>query len=530
MLTLIRSIFARAAKYLGLRGKNADSQPLFELIAGQIMRDPNCQIDESQFPKIKLGVDTELSFAAGAMDAVWGGHSGQDKGREAVERILAEIDKGTIVEWKQIDAKLHGMRAIGCVDSVLEDIRRSGISFKAVRLFWTMAKCSPDYEAVKWGLAIGTLSGIGEEKLHDLLIFARHPEFTLYSVYALRRFATAKPEWKHCLVDLLPFSRQWGVIKLIEQIVFEPDLINDIEVQRKVLVFGMENNGGIPMEVAFTIAKHIDLSKFLGLAESDNGVYAAIFLIMDTLINEPNPLGGIDELPDGKALLKQYVGMLTKRNPDVRTLCALHDIGEFLKKQQTINNEPAELLVQVRQLWGKYLGDSVLREGLRDSDTRWRTLNLIEKLKIVSLLPEVREVFQENPDYASISVLAEIGNAEDLELLLASVERFVDLRERATKKFSPINVPVAETKGIFEYGRIVQTLGRLATPEAIEHLKLAASDYDPAVRSSACMGFALMPIDKVDGEILALVKQRLNDPMAYVRESAKEASAHLARQ
>jgi hypothetical protein len=432
-----------------------------------------------------------------------------------------------ITEWKQIEAKLHGIRAIACVDSVLEDITRSGIAFKAVRLFWAMAKRSSNYEVIKWGIAIGTLSGDGEEKLHDLLIFARHPEFTLYSGYAIRRLATAMPELKRYLGELLPVSKQWGVIKLIEQIVRESDLIQDVDVQRKVLIFGMENNDGIPMEVAFTIAENIDLSRFVHLAETDTRVYVAIVQLMETLITEPNPLGGIDELPDGEALLEEYVRMLTKRPSDVRMLCALREMEEYLTTREPTKHGPTELLLQVRQLWEKNFDDSVLRVGLKNSDTRWRTLNLIEKLRIVSLLPEVREAFHQNPDYPSISVLAEIGTVEDLSLLLASVSRLVNMRDRAGKEISPINIPVTESKGALEYGRIVEALGRLATPEAIAHLKFAASDYDPTVRRSACKAFARMPLDKVDPEIASLIHQRLNDPLAYVRESAKEATAKL---
>jgi hypothetical protein len=527
MLNFIRSFVSHAYKALGFRQVGLTSQSIFEIIAAQVARDPSSQIDESPFPKIWLSGDGELSFAAGAIDALVGVSSESNKDRDAVKRIIQCIDDGTITEWKQIEVKLNGIRAIGSVDSVLEDIRRSGITFKAVRLFWTTAKCSSDYEAIKWGIAIGTLSANSEEKLHDLLIFARHPELTLYSVYAIRRLAAARPELKRYLIELLPISKQWGVIRLIEQIVHESDLIQDVDVQRKVLIFGMENNDGIPMEVAFTIARNIDLSRFVRLAETDTRVYIAIFQLMEALITEPSPLGGIDQLPDGEGLIAEYVRMLTKRPVDVRMLCALREVEEYLTTRQPTDHGLTELLLQVRKLWEKSFEDNVFRAGLKNSDTRWRTLNLIEKLRIVSLLPEVREAFQQNPEYSSISVLAEIGTVDDLVLLLASVSRLVNLKDRAGKELSPTNVPVAESKGVLEYGRIVESLGRLATPDAIAHLKIAARDYEPTIRSSACKAFARIPLDKVDAQIASLIHERLNDPMAYVRESAKEASAKI---
>lgn len=105
--------------------------------------------------------------------------------------------------------------------------------------------------------------------------------------------------------------------------------------------------------------------------------------------------------------------------------------------------------------------------------------------------------------------------------------RLVDLKDRANRKTSSINVQGPESKGAFEYGRIVEALGRLVTPDAIAHLKVAASDYDPMIRQSACKAFARMPLDKVDEEIARIIHERFNDPMAYVREAAKEAGTKL---
>jgi hypothetical protein len=195
--------------------------------------------------------------------------------------------------------------------------------------------------------------------------------------------------------------------------------------------------------------------------------------------------------------------------------------------QKSVKEEPAELLLQVRHPWEKIFDVSDLRAGLKNADTRWRTLNLIEKLRVVSVHPEVREAFQKVPDHASISVLAEIGTAEGLQLLFASIPRVVNLKDRANRQIRPINIPVIEGKGAFEYSRIVEALARLATPDAIAHLKLASRDYDPTVRKSACEVLGGSPLDKVDAEIAGLIHERMKDPMAYVREAAKEASIKL---
>ena len=86
----------------------------------------------------------------------------------------------------------------------------------------------------------------------DLLILARHGEFALYTSHALLRESEAHPELKRHLVALLPISYQWGVIKLVEYIVRDESLIRQKAVQRDVLIYGMQNCQGIPMEVALT--------------------------------------------------------------------------------------------------------------------------------------------------------------------------------------------------------------------------------------------------------------------------------------
>jgi hypothetical protein len=59
------------------------------------------------------------------------------------------------------------------------------------------------------------------------------------------------------------------------------------------------------------------------------------------------------------------------------------------------------VLSRFHQLWTNRFDDNVFRVGLRNADTRRLTLNVIGKLKIGSVLPEVREAFQCEPDYAS---------------------------------------------------------------------------------------------------------------------------------
>jgi hypothetical protein len=121
------------------------------------------------------------------------------------------------------------------------------------------------------GIAIGALDA-NQEFIDDLFLFARYSEFTVHAVSALVRSYPQTPQLKERLLALLAVNRQWGVIRLVELILGVPEYASDLSVQRGCLVYGMENNEGIPMEIAFTLATHIDLFHFLALSHTDRQV------------------------------------------------------------------------------------------------------------------------------------------------------------------------------------------------------------------------------------------------------------------
>jgi len=232
----------------------------------------------------------------------------------------------------------------------------------------------------------------------------------------------------------------------------------------------------------------------------------------------------MDQLPRRDELLDEYSALLVVRPADVVLLEALDALNDYLTRE---GGEDTGLRERAAGLWAAKFDETVVAAGLRDPRTRWRALNLIRRRKLTGLLPAVREDFALRPDYAAVTVLSGLGGREDLELLLGSIPRFVDLDRRAAQPLSAGNVFGPECAGSFEYGAIVEALGRLATPEAIAALKRAAGDFDPAIRCAACKGLARLPLDQVDEEIAALIHARLGDPTPYVREAARQAQAAL---
>ena len=98
--------------------------------------------------------------------------------------------------------------------------------------------------------------------IEPLFALARHSEFAVHALSALLRSYPPNPQTKQRFLALLSATRSWGVIRLIELLLRVPEYARDLAVQRECLLAGMENNEGIPMEIAFTLASRIDIYHF----------------------------------------------------------------------------------------------------------------------------------------------------------------------------------------------------------------------------------------------------------------------------
>ena len=74
---------------------------------------------------------------------------------------------------------------------------------------------------------------------------------------------------------------------MIERLVQDEELIRDPEVQRQILIYGMENNDGLAMEVAFTIASYIDMPRFFREAQQDSKLFRRLTDLWNTLLTDP---------------------------------------------------------------------------------------------------------------------------------------------------------------------------------------------------------------------------------------------------
>jgi len=494
---------------------------LYDLIGSQVRASPEKPLDIDQFPPTHEMDASGVSFAPGLRDQFFGGGDGDEDGWQTVLGVIHGINDGRIKTWLVAEQNLRDVSAAAHVDRVLERLRVDDITPVVKDTFWEVARRSESYEAVKWGIAIGGIQ-LTDAEVEDLLLLARHPEFTLYASHVLMRESERQPGLKQKLLDLLPLSRQWGVVNVIDYIVSDKEWVRSPDVQRLIVIYGMENHDGISMEVGFTIASAIDFQAVFAAAATDERLFQAVVDLVCTLIDEPQPLGGLTDLPNWQEVYAGFRKLLDGHDVDITVLAGLLSLERFLEDETLSWDRRQAEASGVRALLKAGVSAEAVKAGLQSERYRWIALSLVEKYDLRQLLPDVHAVFDARPDFTTIEVLGKMGGTDGLEHLLRAIPRLVDLDARKKIPLRDVNSFGPEHKYNFEYAKIVEYLGDLGTEPAVLAITTAAQDYDPGVRAAACTAITRLPRERVTDELRGIVRERLSDPSEYVAKAAGE--------
>lgn len=506
-------MYRRAFEHSSFRASASEEggEPsLYEMIRRQYERRPLAPLELDRFPTIKAPGAEGMTYAPGLKD-VLSRRVPSEKDWKRVRRVVRQVCLGEISHWKSVEAELRGLPAAASADALLEHTTWEEATPPVREVFLEVARRSKDYEAVKWGIVVGGLRAT-RPQLEDLLLLARHPEFTPYCVWLIQTAGEDAPQFKRALVKLLSESTQWGVVTLIDQLVEDEDLARDPDVQRKMLVHGMENCEGLEMELAFTLARKLNLKRFFSEARRDDRIFRRVVDLMATLATEPQPLGGLADLPDGERLYSGFLATLSEREPEINQLYALDALRDFLLEQAGGWATRDEKLSDLKTRWERAFSVERVRAGFDDEDRSWFAFELVKRFELSELLGVVRERFAKSPELGTISVLAHFGERDDLQALLDSIGRVTDLEWRGGHRIGGPTPWGPQHEKSAEYAEIVGALGALATPEAARALGRAVRDYEGSVRAAALRAAADLPEALRGGELPDLVRERLLDP------------------
>jgi hypothetical protein len=392
--------------------------------------------------------------------------------------LIARLKSGS-VPTEQLEISLGSLRAVKNASELVRHLSPEDIPEFITRAFWAIAKQSLDYEAVKWGIAIGALS-LREDMIPDLLTFARHTEFTPFAVDAILRACNKQPEWRSYLVPLLAVSEGWGTVRLVNAISREKQLTQNLDVIRAVTIYGVENSEALLVEIGHTIGGMLKPDIF-ELARNDSRLFVSIVLLMEEILTMAPSLGGILDIPEPKIATDEYFRLLASRSADIWLLKGMRTAKHFFDDPACPFADRAEKSASLALMLKERMSESIVRRGLVDEKARWIALQIIDQERMLELLPELERMAIERPKGDILRVLRMHGDSRQLQSLLELLPRVVDPTERAKRPFSRTNVIWPEKdEAEWEYAVLVMTMGAVASKESIRMLKAAMSDFNPS--------------------------------------------------
>ena len=487
---------------------------------------PDRPIDTSDFPDLTVE-GRSPSYAPGALDALEGRFKADLEPWRDIAAIVDEVNDGRITSVADLDRRLTGLRAGGVVDKVLDHLRSHVPSDSALGLFWGVALSSHDYNAVKWGISIGGIRAT-RKTVKELLVFARHGEFTIYACIKLLATTTAWPEVTDQLLDLLKVLDGWAVIRLAF-LLARQDRFRDNPLSSAAILKSAILQSGIIMEAAYPLAEMLDLRKLFELAVSDNDLFRAVWFMMDELLTlDPAPYGGIVDLANGSSILESYIRLLEERTTDIHLLGAISAAIRFLTDVDVPFGQREVWLGRCSRLMDRKYDEDVVRGALPRKATRWIALGFIRNRPSQALLDDLRAIASTETDENVVDVLGALGTQEDLERLARRLGDVIDVDDRSRQPMRHSNTLGPVDRANFYYASVIRAIAGLRSSLAAQIVKRAMVDYDPHIRAQACKAVGKLSPTLVDADLIALLEERLTDSPPYVRDAAEAAKQRLS--
>jgi hypothetical protein len=271
--------------------------------------------------------DIKMRWAAGALDGVFGHHTGANHDPAQAKKISSLVMK--IGRSKQSDqAKINLYKLLlrddllTYIDLVVNEVLHAKIeSQPRLQDFITfLLHEAPDRGPVKFAIA---MSGIiqNEGEVETIAILGRHEEFTLYAAVALSNIMK-DPELQ--LWKMAQTVSGWGRIHLVERLA----KTQKHQIKEWLLREGYKNN--IMYEyLAFPCAVGGGLRLAMETPEIDADLLKSAGEIIEALING-GPAEDIEDYDDAPAVLSHYLRHLKQHANRLEHFTTAHTIYRYL--------------------------------------------------------------------------------------------------------------------------------------------------------------------------------------------------------
>lgn len=281
---------------------------------------------------------------------------------------------------------------------------------------------------LKFCLAIMGLYGVKEDtELFELI--ARHEEFTLYAIIAVMNNTTDIADtW----IRMAKKVTGWGRIHLVSRLsdYDRPD------VKRFLLTEGCRND--IMEEyTACTIARAVDLHKFLSAKKIDQKKYAGAGVVLSALVNaaiRPGPFEEMDDYEHGEKAVKEYIRHSKKIAVDLEDFIKLNTIR---KTTLNIDNGGCREKLKWKEDTFKYISDATdeilerpywkekAYKALESDDyqKRWNAITVANILGL-PIEEKIMKILEDNPVRPHLwYVLMQRANENNIDDILSLAEK-----------------------------------------------------------------------------------------------------------
>lgn len=282
----------------------------------------------------------QIRWAPGALDGVFGHHSGTSDATEIANKILKSLETLTGKSTDESAGALYSLllehRTLSYVDHLLEAVvNHDDLNLERLHTIaqW-LATGATDREPVKCAIALlGVFTGGHDRDL--LLTLGRHEELTLFVSVAL---SNNDNDSDLTLWSLACLVTGWGRIHIIERLTET----RDEQIKAWMLREGYKN--GIMQEyTALICAKTGELLRALRRPEPDDKLLTGAGSILTALIaaGHGGPFAGMESYEDGAEATELYLRHLQARDIDVQGFVDINTIEEFLKGDSSeLNDTP----------------------------------------------------------------------------------------------------------------------------------------------------------------------------------------------
>ena len=421
--------------------------------------------------------------------------------------------------------------------SILEDLRsliKPELYNKAVyEVFKKLLFETSDKEIFKLAIEMTGQCQWCEQLLDAYLIIGQCEEFTRYVASGVVKWIY-KSNFKEVAFKLLSLSNDWGTIYLTELLLEEEELLQDMTLQRSLLIGSLTDNS-LLMEVTAMLGKKLNLLALLEQSLEDEELFKYIVEFFNALFSDTTSNGGIWAVMGHElGLLEAYITTLVKVKFDTIQLLGIRELYEFIKAKETKNYIYAvfdniiyeNIKVKVEALWQATYSIELLKKSLREKVDLFGWCMFIKTHKVIEVLEECKALYNQDNIFSWLieDTLIEIGDMDMRLHIYDQLKKLIEDEKRKVESYSYVNIWGEGYERENEIINKIKVLEKLPFEEIVACSKSLLKDYNPQVRSRVLLALDVRAEAdiKADEELVEAIINRLADSPFYVRNEALE--------